>query len=350
MLVSSQLSEVPAVERLVNIWAARYCPDLSVLSVGSDPVVRHQLREAASENGRVQIAHKLDERLIKEKCVLAAIRTKELLAHCKALDLVEAGRLADSASRVYRKLLEVYQESSSVVAMPSKRRLWETFGDASLVTWGMPQIEKLAYGLEPLLLELQEQYLVSKDWRSLSFITTQINFSNALLREQLTPVERVLMNPYLKFVEEQVALPWQRVCAAAAKHSPDSPIFMVVEQNLPMASEISTAIYYQLRGFFPNHSSRRGGLDNPGVKHSCLRDLDMFQAYLWLCTLEKSLKFVEQELLAMCIMVFESLGILWKMTTKANELLMHEILERLEFHQKSLINPYTKGMVEAFPA
>ncbi|NER78898.1 MAG: hypothetical protein F6K42_04835 [Leptolyngbya sp. SIO1D8] len=348
--MSSQLSEIPAVERLANIWSARYLPDLSALPISNDPAVRQQLREAASGGSRTQTAHKLNEKLVEEKCVLAAIRTKELLAHYKVLDLAEAWRLAKFASRIYLTLLEVYQEPSSIVAMPSKGRLWETYGDTSLATWGMPPIEKLADALEPLFLEFQEKYLRSQDRYFLNFITTQINSSNALLREQLTPVERVLMNPYLKFVEEQVALPWQRVCAAAAKHSPDSPIFMMVEQNMPIVSEISTEVYYQLCELFPNYSSRRGRLNHPEIKHSSLRDLDMLQAYLWLCTLEKSLDFVEQELLSIYMMGSGSLEISWRITTKANELLMDKILEQLEFHQKSLLEPYVKGMIEAFPS
>ena len=349
MLISSQLSEVPTVERLINIWAARYLPDLSVLPIGNNPLVRNELRAASSENGRTQAAEKLSKEIVKQKCSLAAIRTKDLLAQHEALDLIEAGRLAKCASHVYLKLLEVYQESSALVAMSSKGRLWETFGDTSLAAWGIPKIDQLAQVLEPLLLELQEQYLLSKDWRSLGFITTQINFSNALLLEQLTPAEQVLIKPYFKFLEEQVALPWQRVCAAGAKHDSTSPTFTLVEQTLPKVTEISTAVYHRLCTAFPRHYGRRGGLNNPQVKHSCLRDFDMFQAYLWLCILENNLKFVEQELVAMCIMVFENLNISWKMTATANQFLMDETLNHLDSDQETLVTPYMHGMIRAFP-
>ncbi|MBD0266947.1 MAG: hypothetical protein ICV77_01510 [Cyanobacteria bacterium Co-bin8] len=348
MLVSSQLSQVPTVERLVNIWADRYLPNLSILSLGNDPSMRSELREASSQNGRAQTAGKLNKHLIEQNCKLASVRTKNLYEQLpEILDFMEAVRLSQFASRIYLKLLEVYQDSPSV-AVSSKAELLATFGDSSLAAWGIPKIDKLADTLEPLILEFQEQHMISKDWRTLGFITTQINFSNALLLEQLTPAEQVLIKPYFRFVEEQVALPWQRICAAAAKHAPDSPTFTLVEFMLPMVPRISIAVYKRLCKSFPSHYSRRGKLSDLEIKHSCLRDFSMFQAYLWLCVLQGSLKAVEQELVALCIMVLESVGVPWEMTAQANELLMDEVLNCLEPSQKALIKPYTDGMIQAF--
>jgi len=348
MLVGSQLSQVPTVECLVTIWGDRYLPNLSTLSIGNDPLIRNELRETSSPAGRTQTVAKLHRNLVEESCKLAAVRTKDLYNHLsEGCDFKEVVHLAQSASKIYLKLLEVYQESPSSVH-PSKENLQNTFGDSPLAAWGIPKIGKLADTLEPLLLAFQEQHVISKDWRTLGFITTQINFSNALLLEQLTPVEQVLINPYFKFIEEQVALPWQRVCAAAAKHSLTSPAFVLVQRMLPKASDISNAVYNRLCKSFQSHQSRRGRLENPGVKHSCLRDLCMFQAYLWLCVLQGNSTVVEQELVALCVMVLESVGIPWRMTARGNEFLMDEILERLDSSQKALIEPYIRDMTRAF--
>lgn len=348
MLVSAQLSQVPTVDHCVNIWADRYLPNLSVLSLGNDPLIRSELRDASSPNGRARTVAKLHKRLVEQNCRLAAVRTKDLYAHLSGtLDFGEARRLAHFATLIYLKLLEVYQQAPSTITS-SKEDLWTTFGNSSLAAWGMPKIDKLADTLEPVLLQFQEQHMISKDWRTLGFITTQINFSNALLLEQLTPVEQTLIYPYFKFVEEQVALPWQRICAAAATHDLLSPTFILVRRMLPIASEIAVTVYDRLFHCFPNHYSRRGRLNNPAVQHSCLRDLEMFQAYLWLCVLQGSLRVVEQELIALCIMVLESVGVTWEMTARGNELLMAEVLSRLDSHHKALVQPYAEGMVEAF--
>lgn len=347
MLISSELSQVPSVECLVEIWTARYLPELATLPVGSDPMVRSSLREASSEEGRARTTSKLHTQLVERQCQLAAVRARNLYDPQENSSLTEAVRLSKLTSQIYFQLLEVYQGISPIV-LSSKGNVWETFGDTSLAAWGIPKINKLAETLEPLLLKLQEHHMIAKSWNSLGFTTTQIHLSNLLLLEQLTPVEQVLISPYFKFLEEQVALPWQRICAAAAKHSLTSPVFNTVEQMLPMATEISRSVHDRWYRSFPEYHSRRGDLNHPGVKHSSLRDFDMFQAYLWLCFLEGSLKFIEQELVAICIVVFESLNIPWMMTVKGNKFLIQEILSRLQPHQKKLIEPYAIGMLKAF--
>jgi Phycobilisome protein len=346
MLVSAQLSGVPTVERLVPIWADRYLPDLSLLPIGDDALIRRQLREAALSSGRAQMVAKLNPGFVEDQCKLAALRVRDLYQHLpQVCDFMEAVRLSQFASRIYLKLLEVYQESPETTP---QAELEATFGNSSLAAWGIPKIDKLAHLLEPFLLDFQEQHFLAKNWRTLGFITTQINFSNALLLEPLTPAEQVLISPYFSFVEEQVALPWQRICAAAASHDLHAPAFLLVEQMLPVASQISAVVYERLQQAFPNHVSRRGTLSLPAIRHSCLRDFDMFQAYLWLCVLQGSSKVIEQELLALCIMVLECVDVSWQTTVRATELLMEEILTRLNADQRALVKPYTEGMVQTF--
>jgi hypothetical protein len=337
----------------MNIWADRYLPNFASLSISTNPSMRDELRRAASHEGRTQMIAQFNPPLIEEKCHLAVIRTKDLYDHLpENLEFMEALRLSQFASRVYLKLFEVYQESATTTTsapeLTSTPELWDRYGGSSLAAWKIPKIDRLADTLEPLLLQFQEQHMIAKNWRMLGFITTQISLSNALLYEHLTSVEQVLIAPYFNFLEEQVALPWQRICAAAAGHHSDSPSFRLVEQMMPLASEISQTVFHRLHTSFPHHQSRRGHLDHPGVRHSCLRDLSMFQAYLWLCVLQGSLKVVEQELIALCVMVLECVGVSWEMTAQANELLMNEILHRLAPQEQDLIRPYTASMIRAF--
>jgi hypothetical protein len=348
MLVSSELSQASTVHHLVNIWADRYLPNLSILSRGIDPDIRARLREAVTAAGRAQTAAKLPPPLVEDTCKLAAVRVKEMYDHLpKVCDLLEALRLAQFSSRVYLQLLEVYQASSDAVKpLPETPRI--PSGDAFLSAWGIPKIDTLASTLEPLLLEFQEQYVVSKDWRTLGFITTQINFSNALLLEQLTPAEQVLITPYFTFLEEQVALPWQRICAAAEKWDAAAPEFILVKQMLPRVPEIARAAYLKLSHSFPGYSSRRGRLTDSSIKHSCLRDFSMFQAYLWLCLLQGSLRTIEQELVALCVMVLECVDVPWEMTLQGTHVLIDEIQARLSPDQKKLVEPYTTGLLQAF--
>ena len=83
-------------------------------------------------------------------------------------------------------------------------------------------------------------------------------------------------------------------------------------------------------------------MSNPHVAHSCLRDLEMFQAYLWLCVLEESLRPIERELVSLCVMVMPSVGV------ELKRLLTDEIISRVQPEHKPLFLNYTQGMEQAF--
>lgn len=349
MLKSTTLVNTPSVNQLVRLWEKRYTPDLS--SLIQKPSSYAALVEAAKPEGRALTVVKLQERIVRNNCHLAGIHTKDLYAYIsKILDLNEAKRVTEYAFKVHQKLLEIYQHQPPNVTSSMNPQLVVTDNSEtnSLLPWSMLPIEQLSIALEPVLLELQEQHRVSKDWRMLGFMTTQLNFSNKLLLRELTPVEKVLVNPYLKFVEEQVALPWQRICAAAANHGLDSCALSVVMQMLPVAQEIAEATYRRFTQLQPNHRSLRGGLSDPGVKHSCLRDLNMFQAYLWLCVLEDSMAAVEQELISLCVMVTQSVEMTWERIEKWIEVLTDEIISLLNPQQQSLVQPYTQKIQQLF--
>ncbi len=358
MLVTVHSINTPTVKRLIKFWADRYIPNLSPLpSVGKNPESYLELVKANSPEGRALTVAKLHERLITIKCQMAGIQTNVLYAYIpNIVNLAEARRLTEFACLIYLKLLEIYQQSSSTVPeeqaiLPATTSQETSYSPREILTrsaWGMPSIEEIAIAIQPILLEFQHQHIVSKDWRTLGFITTFLNFSNQLLSYNLTPFEKALIQPYFKFIEEQVALPWQRVCMAAAKHQISSPAFTLVEQMFPASREIAEIVYRRLVQLLPNHCSRRGKLINLEITHSCLRDLEMFQAYLWLCFLEENMAAIESELVDLCVMVLPGVQVKWEMTELWNQVLTEEIISRLTPSQKTLLQPYTKGLQEAF--
>jgi hypothetical protein len=276
---------------------------------------------------------------------MAWIQTKALYNYISnILDLNEARRITEFSFRVYKKLLEIYQQHSLSEEAFSTTK----FETSSVCGLSISHVSELVYGLEPTLIIFQEQHQISKDWRSLGFMTSQLNFTNSLILNKLTSVEKVLLNPYLKFVEEQVSTPWQRVCHAAARYELDSPSFILVKQLFPLADEIAQAVHHRLAQSLPNHHSRRGSLTHRGVVHSCIRDITMFQAYLWLCFLTGTLSPIEQELLPLCVMVVEGVEIKWEVTEKWCQILCDEIIHRLNSQQKALLLPYLQGMQEIF--
>jgi hypothetical protein len=349
MLVLAPIPQTPSSELLVTLWAERYTVDVSSLS--KNPKFYGELMKAALPESRALTAAKLLKNVLERTTNQAKILTKSLYDYLPDfVDSYLGQRITQLACQIYQKLLEVYQKQSGIIVNPiSRKRTTEGVAESfTLSLSAIPSIEKLANQLEPLFMKYQEQYIVAKDWRVLGFLTTMFNFINKLLINHLTPVEKILLCPYFKFVEEHIALPWQRVCAASAKHELGSAAFSLVEQMFPLTSEISSTVYCQLLQLFPTHCSLRGGLSQPSIAHSCIRDLDMFQAYLWLSILEESLRPIEQELVHLCVMVLPSVGVAWEMTDRGKKVLMNEIESNVQPQHKFLLLSYIQGLEEAF--
>lgn len=348
MLLISQAKKTPSVSQLVTSWARLYTPNLSALSFRQNPSLYTELVEAASPVGRAEVAAKLNHQLIEVTCQVASVQTNALYTYMQtAMDLREVRQLADSTALVYRALIDLYRQNAL------NTRFAELLAIALRSEHGVsaqstPAIEQVANALEPYLLEFQEQHAHSKDYRTLGFLTTQFNFCNQLLLQKLTSVEQVLLGPYLKFVEEQIAHPWQRVCYAAAAYSCDHPIVSLVAALMPACEEIAQAIYWRLRQALPYCCSHRGRLSHPEVAHSCIRDLKMFQAYLWLCVLETTLLPVEQELLKSCVMVLPSIGVKWELVVTWTQIFADEMLSQVELSQQPYVLPYIEGIQQIF--
>lgn len=337
MLKTSKIVKTPSSERLLNLWARRYTPEIS--SLLADSTACYELLKAATQEGRASTGKKLRDKMLDINCQMGWVQTNNLYSYIhNVLDLNEARCITRFSFRIYRKLIKIYQEQSPKMEVENN----------SLSQWLIPAVEELAYALEPMLILFQEQHVASKDWRSLGFMTSQLNFTNKLILKKLTVAEQVLLAPYLKFVEEQVAMPWQRVCSNAANYELDSPELKIVEHMMLVAPEIAQSVYCKLIELLPNTHSRRGKLTHPGITHSSLRDLNMFQAYILLCFLEKSMVPIEQELLPLCVMVVEGIEIKWELTQKWCEVLVSEMESRLDSEQKHLLEDYIQGMKQVF--
>lgn len=354
-------AKTPTVERLIQIWAQRYVPDLSSINPQDNTAeFRQALFRKASLAGRVETASKITKRVVAIKCQMASLQAKSLYAYFPtAITFSDTQRLSEFALLIYLKIAEIYQQPSQ--SPTNKAKLEAAFSPESEVRgmaflenflsiedWGMPAVEDLATELEPLLLAFQQQHILSEDKRTLGFLTTLLNFCNDLILKSMPAVEKLLIYPYFKFVEEQVALPWQRVCLAASCHSFDSLAFTAVETCLPQAQTVAERTYQQLTEMLPHHYSRRGLISNAEIAHSTLRDLQMNQAYFWLSVLEGTLSSVEEELIPLCTMVFPAIGVSWKLIALSNQVLFDELLSVMDLAQADYIRPLAHDYIRAF--
>ncbi|HBE16678.1 MAG TPA: hypothetical protein DEG17_26480 [Cyanobacteria bacterium UBA11149] len=355
MLFATEIINKSPVERLVSLWSKRYNPDLSSLSIDKSKIMSSDLIKTASLEGREETIAKL-KRLVEINCKCAGIQTSALFSYIpNIVNLWESQRIAQLVGQIYDRVLDVYLQQS-----PSPQLIAEIREIAAINFSDYPQkastipgleisaIKQLSKGLEGLYQELRQQYLSSRDSRAIGFMSTQFHLSSRLLINRMTVWERLFISPYFKFVEEQVCIPWQRVCIAATKHEINSPALGIVQQLLPVSLDIAKEVHRQAVRLNPNHRSLRGTLDAPDVRASSIRDVEMFQGYLWLCVLEGNTSSVEQELLPLCKMVFPSINVTWELVEQLLPLLVAEIQLRVKPEQMNLVQPYTEAMEKLF--
>lgn len=355
MLRTARLIDNASATRLIDIWAERYVPDLSTLSSSTDCLNFSELAEAASPEGRAKTVAKL-QRIVEINCKCAGIQTNVLFSYIPDIvRLTESQGIARAAALVYQKVLEVYQTQlpspTLLAAIPPKERAnlsTDVLRLSAILKLSLLEVNQLATSLEPLLLQLQQEHLSAPDQRAVGFMSTQFHLSAKLVLNRLTLSEQLLLSPYFKFVEEQVCIPWQRVCAAAAKHELDSLILVLVQKLLPASPDIAKRVYYRAVQLYPNHRSQRGALSEPAVRISSIRDIEMFQAYLWLCALEGNMSAVEEELLPLCMMVFPSIEVSWELVEQLLPLIVAEIEARIPSGQMRILQPYTQAMQQLF--
>jgi hypothetical protein len=198
------------------------------------------------------------------------------------------------------------------------------------------------------LLKLQKHHLDYENPLAIGFLTTHFRFSNQKILEPLSPIEQILLSPYLKFVEEQVCMPWQQICATAANYPVESPIFGLVEQLFAASTTVARTVYHQAAQWYPVHRSRRGTIGSPDVAASTIRDLNMIQSYLCLCILEGDTAVAEQELLLLCQAVLPNVGVQWELIEYIVQLLLTEISARVAPDYLEYLSPYTEALQSLF--
>jgi len=348
MLIPKTISQQAPVKLLWELWTRRYSIKLQGLNL--DKAATYEaLLEASSIKGRINLRNKFPETIVKFKSELGGLKTRVLYQYApQDVDLEEARTFAESTYRVYWKFLEIY-------AKPREQKKF-TLSDFQyqstipLSTLGLPELETMTRELEPIFLECQAQFIYSRDWRTLGFWTTQLNLTNNLLLDDphLSVMEKRFLMPYFTLIEEQVSLPWQRVCQAAAKYELHDPIFKVVKKLFPLADNIAQQVNTRLVRNLANMTTRRGKLNLTPVSHSCCRDLCMFQAYLLLCILEQSITPIAKELLTLCIMVLPSLKVKWAMIEESINLLSEEILTHLDSEEIKIVHTYLIQLKDIF--
>jgi hypothetical protein len=321
-------------------------PKLSLLQENNHEFPIAQLLEYTSVVGRRRTVD-LVRRHLRIHCELAGLESNRLFAGDQnVVNLAKVRRIAIYVEQVYDRLLSIYLAhpyTPPVIGLSRQEpiNVWQLSGAT------MPPISLLLEQVEPVLRNLREQHFIDEDPRVIGFVTTQFHFTAKALFGRLGPWDQVLLSPYFQFAEEQVCIPWQQICYVA-DCAPTAPAVTLVEKMLGNSDGIALAVFEAARQQLGHEQTLRGDLTHPGVIASTIRDLNMFQAYLWLAVLEGNMRAIENHLLPLCLMVFPIVQVSWEFVEQALNLLIQEIKSRLSLTDWQMVSPFTDALLDMF--
>lgn len=168
------------------------------------------------------------------------------------------------------------------------------------------------------------------DPRVLGFVNMQFRYMGQQLLALVNVPYQGELAVYFQAIGDQLYMPLHRAYQAAIAAT-DQPLELgIFHRCLPLSRTIAQAVFDRVLAAFPNHHCYGGPLVSDFVQASSLRDVEMFQAYLWVCLLEGNFNALRQELFPLSAMVYPILNVRWELVRYMLMLLGHEMGRYLE--------------------
>ncbi len=307
-------SEVEPVSRLAQLWAKKYV--LRLDAKDDTPNAKNLVQ---------QTSEKLENSL-RTASVHAWAQTEKMIGYevqRHEIDnrLIDPWQISQDSFVIYNKAIAIYKQE-------------------------VPP-EYLARAIGSYIGQVRTHY-TSVDPRVIGFVSMQIHHTGQALLKQISPLQRQKVNTYFKVIDDFLYMPLQRAYTAAGNYDYESPVLQVVQKLLPMSSNIAKKICERVIELYPYYYTYSGSLKDPTVQIASIRDTEMFQVYLWVCVLEKSISSIQQELFPLCVMLYPTLRVQWELVRQMIHLLGQEISSRLGEKEKNLFQPYFKVLWEMF--
>ena len=300
-------TEDDSIKELSKLWAKRYIQNLVEL----DP----------ASSGRDEIASQLFGNL-RSASARAWMTTENLLSreikrHKINSKLIDPWEISKDAYYIYEKALSAYAEN----VIP--RRL------SVQISADLGGIRNKWTNLDP---------------RVISFVSMQFHHTGRELISDLPQKDQFLLSEYFKVIDDHLYMPLQRAYEAAAKEDYNSPRLNLVQQLLPISGKISQDICKRVIDLYPDYQSASGLLSKPSVRVSSLRDVEMFQVYLWVCVLEGDTAAIQEELFPLCLMLYPTLNVSWELVRQMLHLMGQRIHAELSAKQAATLQPYMQAL------
>jgi hypothetical protein len=247
--------------------------------------------------------------------------SKEVRRHGIDYKLIDPYAIAQDVYHVYEKALSAYAEQLT------------------------PQ--RLCIFIASDIGSIREKY-TSVDARVIGFVSMQFHYCGQLLLESVSPQEQTILGSYFKVIDDHLYIPLHRFYDIAAQYDYDSPVLESIRELLPPSSEIARKTAMRMLELYPNYHCYSGSLSDPTVMISSIRDVEMFQVYLWICVLERSVAAIQQELFPLCVMLYPPLKVQWELVRQMLHSIGVELQNRLRPQQRSLFMPYFQSLWDLF--
>ncbi|BAY71808.1 hypothetical protein ACN23B_04175 [Anabaena sp. FACHB-709] len=344
-----------SVNSLAQQWAKKYLQNIQIDDGSEERNDVLSLSEVVSSTGRQRTANKIMEslRTVSAKAwnKTEALLSTQIKQHNINPNLINPWEVAGDSFKIYQKTLDVYTQQTThrPLSLVMNQLVESNSLDGTAPDIYTEQIapNKLATVIGADIGAMRNKY-TSVDPRVIGFVSMQFHYTSQMLIQPLEPLERSLVSAYFKVIDDHLYMPLQRAYEAAANHDYNSPAMSAVQRLLPMSSQIAKKICHRVIEIYPSYSSMSGILSDPIVKVSSVRDVEMFQVYLWVCALEESVASIQQELFPLCVMLYPRLKVHWELVRQMLHLLGQEIQHCLTPEQCKTLMPYFQVLWDMF--
>lgn len=246
---------------------------------------------------------------------------QEIVYHGIEAELIDPWEISGGLYHIYKYAIEAYAQQH-----PPHR----------LVTTICPRLGKT------------RQQATATDPRVIGFVAMQYHYTGMQLMEMLPEAEQENFASYVKVLDDHLYLPLHRAYEAAAQHAPDSLVLQTVRALMSNVDRISDRIVERVIQRYPRYRCYSGLLSKPTVRISSVRDVAMFQAYMWVCLLEGSPQALQEELFPLCVMIYPRLNVSWELVRQMTCLLRKEVALCLQPEQARYCEPYYEILVRIF--
>lgn len=195
--------------------------------------------------------------------------------------------------------------------------------------------------------QMRKKY-TANDPRAIGFVSMQFHYTGQILQSWLSSAERMLLEPYIKVMDDHLYMPLEAAYDAAARLPYSAPALKAVRHLLPISTRIAHRVCDRVCRENPQYETYNGLLKSPQVRTSSIRDVEMFQVYLCLCVLENNFKAVQDELFPLCVILYPKLNVRWSLVQSMISLLGWEMHDRLPPDSVAVFLPFLHILNEIF--